>query len=177
MYFVNGLACITLGTLVFSGNPQLALGRSTSSVPVRTYSQRTDSQPTHLPNIRRSGVFAQVKLLPYEILAGKATSYADISLTVSNTTGQPIEVEVKRLEIMASDSQQVLMNATPQMLQLPNKITLKSKESKVLEYRLQSQSQLYQRGQNVIAQIHYQVNGQPEQVVYSSSETVALMIP
>lgn len=69
------------------------------------------------------------------------------------------------------------MSSTLQGLSLPAKISLQSGESQVLKYRLKSESKLYQRGQEAIAQIHYKQDGQTEKFVQSDPEPVAFMIP
>ena len=68
------------------------------------------------------------------------------------------------------------MSATPQM-GLPEPISLKPNESKVLEYCLQYPSRIYRRGQDAIARIRYRQFGQSEQVVQLNPEAVAFMIP
>ncbi len=178
MDFLTGLTCLTLGTgLMISSSPQLEPIHSTFVAPVRTYAQRTNSQPNYLQSLRKTDVPATVKLLPYEIVAGKTTSYADISLTISNKTRQNIEVAVTSIEVVSSSSDSVLMSSTPQELKLPVKISLKPRENQVLEYRLKSESKLYQRGQKVMAQIRYQTNNSTEKIAQSGSEAVAFMIP
>src|ERR687885_2880784 len=113
MYFLTALTCLTLGTAVMiSCNLQLKPNSFTSIAPVRTYFQKTDSQPNNLQNSRRTDVSVTVKLVPYQMSNGEATSYADVSLTISNTTGRNVELEVTRLEIVASGSEQVLMSST-----------------------------------------------------------------
>ncbi len=118
-----------------------------------------------------------VKLVPYEILVEKATSYADISLTMSNLSQNDIKIEVEQIEIVTAGSERVLMSSTHQDLKLPAKIAIQPGESRILEYRLKSESKIYQPGQYVIARISYRQNEQTEQVVQSSPEAVALMIP
>ena len=124
----------------------------------------------------RTDMQITVKLLPYEILAGKARSYADISLTVANMSENETEVKVSHIEVVASDSKQVLLSSSPEKLGLPTTISLKPKENKALDYRLQSESRVYQRGQDVFARIVYCQNGH-EQLSQSNSEAVAFMIP
>jgi len=68
------------------------------------------------------------------------------------------------------------MSATPQM-GLPEPISLKPNESKVIEYRLQYPSRIYRRGQDAIARIRYRQFRQSEQVVQLNPEAVAFMIP
>lgn len=173
MYFLTSLTCLTLGaSLTLSYNPQWELSNSTSVPHVRTY-----SQANKLQTYKRGDMSVTVKLVPYQVLNGEVTSYADVSLTISNTTERNIEVEVTRIEIVGSGSEQVLMSSTPQELKLPDRISLKPGESRVLEYRLKSKSKIYQRGHKVIAKIRYQTNSQAEQVVQSSPRGVAFMIP
>jgi hypothetical protein len=162
---------------MISCNPQIEPSSSRAVAPVRTYFQKSDFQQNNLQNVRRTDVSVTVKLVPYQMSNGEATSYADVSLTISNTTGRNVELEVTHLAIVPSGSEQVLMSSTPHELKLPGKISLKPEESGVLEYRLKSEAKVYQRGQKVIAQIRYRINTQTEQVVQSSPRGVAFMIP
>jgi hypothetical protein len=130
-----------------------------------------------LYNSRKTNMLMTVKLLPYEILAGKATSYADVSLTLSNPCQQDKEISINNIEILTANLEQILMTSTPESLKVGKKIFLKSGESILLEYRLQSQSQIYQRGQEVIAQISYQLNSETEKILLSQPEAPAFMIP
>ncbi len=176
MKFLIGLSCLTLGTLVFSSTPQLVLSRSIAVAPGTTYSQRINSQPTKSPNVRRADVSVTVKLRAYEFLGGKVVSFGDVSLILSNPTKQNVEFEVIRTEIVASDSEKVLMSATRQELKLPNAISLKPGESRALEYRVKSGARVYQKGQRVIANVHYQMNGQRAQIAQSNVQAVASLI-
>ncbi|MBD2541255.1 hypothetical protein H6G60_20930 [Coleofasciculus sp. FACHB-SPT36] len=118
-----------------------------------------------------------IKLLPYEILAGTTISYADISLGFTNPSKKNQLIEISQIEIVPAKSEEVLMSATPQELERPAKVVLKPGESKVLEYRLKCKSKIYRRGENAIARIHYQLNGQTQTVAQSDSQAVAFMIP
>ncbi|MEP0854754.1 hypothetical protein [Trichocoleus sp. DQ-U1] len=128
-------------------------------------------------NSQRANMMMTIKLLPYEILAGAAISYADISLAFTNTSKKNQLIEISQIEIVPGSSGQVLMSATPQELERPAKVVLKPGESKVLEYRLKCKSKIYRRGENAIARIHYQLNGQTQTVAQSESQAVAFMIP
>lgn len=173
MYFLTCLTCLLIGTSLAAlcSGDQTKLWNPISLTPTST-----NAQQNNLP-YRRAGVTVKVKLRPYEILASKATSYADISLTVSNNSEKVVETEVMQINILASGSQQVLMSLTPQELDRPSKVSLQSGESRVLQHRLQSESKLYRRGQDVIAQIHYRQGSQTESVVQSEPEAVAFTIP
>ncbi len=173
MYFLSCLTCLTIAThFIVSGANIPPPSCSTYGTPVKI-----NLQPNNLQNSRRINVPVTVKLLPYEIAAGATTSYADISLTISNKTEQNIEFEVIRLKIVVNVTELVLMSSTPQKLQRPHQLLLKPGESKVLDYRLRSKSKIYKREQKVIAQIHYQIKGQHEDVVQSNPQAVAFMIP
>lgn len=116
-----------------------------------------------------------VKLLPYQVFSKKALSYADILITITNTSIKTVEVEITQLLVVTSENNQVLMSSTPQELALPSKLSLESGGTRVLEYRLKSESTLYQRGQEVMALIHYRQNNQPEAVVESKAEQAAFI--
>lgn len=176
MKFPIGLSCLTLGILVFSSTPQLVLSRSLAVAPATTFSQRINSQPDKLPNVRRADVSVTVKLRAYEFLGGKVVSFADVSLTLSNPTQKNVEFELIRTEIVASDSDKVLMSASRQELKLPHTISLKPGESRVLEYRVKSGDRVYQKGQRVIAKVRYDINGQPTQTAQSNIQSVASLI-
>ncbi len=128
-------------------------------------------------NSQRANMTMTIKLLPYEILARTAISYADISLSFTNPSKKNQLIEISKIEIVPAKSEEVLMNATPQELERPAKVVLKPGESKVLEYRLKCKSKIYRRGENAIARIHYQLNGQSQTVAQSKSQAVAFMIP
>ncbi|MEW5857026.1 MAG: hypothetical protein AB1861_06545 [Cyanobacteriota bacterium] len=128
-------------------------------------------------NSQRANMTMTIKLLPYEISAGTAISYADISLTFTNPSKKNQVIEISQIEIVPVNSEEVLMSATPQELERPAKVVLKPGESKVLEYRLKCKSKIYRRGENAIARIHYQLNGQTQTVAQSDSQAVAFMIP
>ena len=142
----------------------------TSLVPLManpTPNKSTDLSSFNLP--------LTVKLLPYQVFSKKALSYADILITITNTSTKTVEVEITQLLVVTSENNQVLMSSTPQELALPSKLSLESGETRVLEYRLKSESTLYQRGQEVMALIHYRQNNQPEAVVESKAEQAAFI--
>lgn len=153
----------------------LCVQPSSDGCSTSTIEAIANTQPNKLLSYR-TDMLVTVKLLPYEILAGKATSYADISVTVANQSENEMEVKVSHIEVVATDSQQVLLSSSPEKLGLPATISLKPKENKALEYRLQSESRVYQRGHDVFARIIYCQNGH-EQLSQSNSEAVAFMIP
>jgi hypothetical protein len=140
-------------------------------------SRQTRSYSKDMPDSNRANVSITVSLLPYEILDRQVTSYADISITLSNSSEKEIEIEVTRLKIVTAGSGQVLMSSTPEELRLPTKTSLKPRETRTLEYRLHSESKLYQKDQDVLARIRYRQTGQSEQVIQSNPEGVAFMIP
>ena len=177
MKFIAGLSGLTLSTLIFSGSPQLVPSHSRVVAPVTTNSQGSNSQLNQFYNVRRADVSVTVKLRAYEFLGGKVVSFADVSLTLSNSTQKNVEFELIRTEIAASDSNKVLMSATRQELKPPNTISLKPGESRVLEYRVKSGERVYHKNQQVIAKVRYHLNGKPMQTAQSTVQTVASLIP
>jgi hypothetical protein len=174
MDFLTCLTCIALGTsFMIACEQQLELSRFKVGVP----SSQINSQSKGALDSKKANVSITVNLLPYEILDRQATSYGDISLTLSNSSEKEIEVEVIRLEIVAASAGRVLMSSTPQVLNLPAKISLRSGETRTVEYRLQSASKLYQKGQDAFARIRYRHTDQSERVIQSNPEAVAFMIP
>lgn len=94
MYLLTCLTCLSLVTsCVTSFDNQMNLNSFTFPAPVMTSSQ----QKNNSSNLKKANVATTVKLLPYEILAGTATSYADISFTISNTTEKDTELEVTKI--------------------------------------------------------------------------------
>lgn len=118
-----------------------------------------------------------IKLLPYEILAGTATSYADIAITVANPTTTPIVVTVNQIDITAAATQTVLLRSTPKMLGSARQIRLQAGETRTVDVRLETPTQIYQPGQPVTAVVRYQRNTEPERITQSGPESVAFMIP
>ena len=174
MDFLTCLTCMALGTsFVIACDQQPKLNGFNPLV----FSRQTHSYSKDMPDSNKANVSIRVNLLPYEILDPQATSYADISLTLSNSSEKEIEIEVTSLEIMAAGSRRVLMSSTPEELRLPTKTSLKPRETQILEYRLHSKSKLYQKEQDVLARIRYRKTGQSEQVIQSNPEGVAFMIP
>jgi hypothetical protein len=165
-------------------NKPFELGFATTQSNLDSFPQQSLSKGKEIANTKQIGSYSQranmkmtIKLLPYEILAGTAISYADISLGFSNSSKKNQAIEISQIEIVPQNSEQVLMSATPQELERPAKVVLKPGESKVLEYRLKCKSKIYQRGENAIARIHYLLNGQTQTVAHSDSQAVAFMIP
>lgn len=172
---------LPLSDVVFEGtkpkNP-FNLGFTIAQTNLRDSPQQSLSRKRQIgSNSQRANMTMTIKLLPYEILAGTAISYADISLTFTNPSKKNQVIEISQIEIVPANSEQVLMSATPQELERPAKVVLKPGESKVLEYRLKCKSKIYRRGENAIARIHYQLNGQTQTVAHSDSQAVAFMIP
>jgi hypothetical protein len=115
----------------------------------------------------------KVKLLPYQVLAARSRSYADILVTITNTSEKPREIEISQIAVLLTDSQQIIMNSTSQELGITNRIIfMPPGENRVLEYRLMSEGQLYRIGQEVMALIYYKQDGEPERVIQSNSEGV-----
>ena len=173
MYFLIYPIYLTLGT-----SPMISCTQAPE--PINSTSETpaiVTSQGENIPNPMSANLSMKVELLPYEILDRQATSHADISLTLSNTSQKNIEVEVKKIDIVTAGTAQVLMSSTPQELGLPTKIALDSGEKRIVEYRLQSLSKLYQQGQDVIAQILYRGDDRAEHLVKSTPEAVAFTIP
>ncbi|MFE1748442.1 hypothetical protein [Coleofasciculus sp. H7-2] len=194
MDFITCVTCITLGT-----HPQLLpeiaksdivdwvevtkpknpfeLGFAIAQTNLLSSPQQSLNRGKQIGiNSQRANMTMTIKLLPYEILAGTAISYADISLAFTNTSKKNQLIEISQIEIVPANSEQVLMSATPQELERPAKVVLPG-ESQVLEYRLKCKSKIYRRGEKAIARIHYQLNGQPQTVAQSDSQAVAFMIP
>lgn len=130
-----------------------------------------------LSNAPNADMAATIKLLPYEILAGTATSYADIVLTLVNTSLQDLTLEVTQIAIVEVDAGRVLMQADPPAFGLPQKVVLQPGARQSFQYRLQEKAKRYRSDQPVQAQIHYRRGRQPEQIILSSPETVTFMIP
>lgn len=177
MKFIAGWSGLTLSTLMFSGSPQLVLSHSRVVAPATTNDQGSNSQLSQFFNVRRADVSVTVKLRAYEFLGGKVVSFGDVSLTLTNPTQKNVEFELIQTEIVASDSDKVLMSASRQELKLPNTISLKPGESRVLQYRVKSGDRIYQKGQRVIAKVRYHINGQTAQTVQSNVQAVASLIP
>ncbi|NER25502.1 MAG: hypothetical protein F6J86_31185 [Symploca sp. SIO1B1] len=174
MNFLTGITGLALGTaLVMACNQEPELSSSKHVVASSNNSHSKGS----LDSSRTAELSIKLNLLPYEVLEPQASSYADILLTLSNFSENKIEVEVTRIQIVVGGSDQVLMISTPKKLDLPAKISLKPGEHKVSEYRLQSESKLYQQDQDVLARIYYRQVDQPEEMIQSSPEAVAFMIP
>ncbi|MBD1897031.1 hypothetical protein [Coleofasciculus sp. FACHB-129] len=154
------------------------LGFAIAQTNLRSPLQQSLSRERQIgSNSQRANMTMTIKLLPYEILARTAISYADISLSFTNPSKKNQLIEISKIEIVPAKSEEVLMSATPQELERPAKVVLKPGESKVLEYRLKCKSKIYRRGENAIAHIHYQLNGQTQTVAQSESQAVAFMIP
>ncbi|MBD2048353.1 hypothetical protein H6F78_22610 [Coleofasciculus sp. FACHB-64] len=159
-------------------NKLLELGFTIAQTNLRDSPQQSLSRERQIGiNSQRANMTMTIQLLPYEILAGTAISYADISLVFTNLSKKNQVIEISQIEIVPVNSEQVLMSATPQELERPAKVLLKPGESKVLEYRLKCKSKIYRRGENAIAHIHYQLNGRTQTVAQSESQAVAFMIP
>lgn len=119
-----------------------------------------------------------IKLLPFEILAGKATSYADLSVKLNNSWEEVIKVEITRIEIVTVKSEEVLLSSRSQELELPTKISLQPGENRILHYRLKSEQKIYQKGQKVYARIYYRQDEQLlERAISSQPQAVAFTIP
>lgn len=147
------------------------------SHPTTQNSVIATSKNSKISHTRLNNMTIRASLLPYEILAEEATSYADLTLALSNTLPKSIDISINRIEVLNLESQQVLIDSTFQDFELPVSFKLKTKETKILEYRLQRKSQVYQRHQDVFAKIYYQENGKTEQFTKSNIEAVAFMIP
>lgn len=158
-------------SLCLSGSKYLEMGYYRIKNPMIVVSEINNKSNKQLRNMTLT-----TSLLPYEILAGQATSYADLTLTISNSSLQKIEIIIKRIEIVNVESNKVLMDSVNQNFDLPEEILLKSQEIQTLDYRLISQGNVYQQDQKVLAKVYYH-DSVLDTFTVSNPETVAFMIP
>ena len=117
-----------------------------------------------------------VKLVPMEILAGTATSYADLTIELDNSQPETIALEITRIEIVAV-TQEVLLTSRS-LIDLSTEITLKPGKTETLQYRLQSEDKVYKKGQKVYARVYYRQDEQQlARAIVSQPQAAAFMIP
>jgi hypothetical protein len=130
-------------------------------------------QKDNLPN-SGSNALIKVELVPYKVSAENMRNYADISLTLSNFSRTSIEIEITQVAVLASGSNQVLLVATPEELNVSSRVSLQAGNNKVLKYRLRSGQERYKGISKVVAVVSYRQNGDSEKAAVSDSVLVTV---